>query len=68
MSKAAKKRRMRGDEDCPYCGNDDACQMDWGEMEAVGECDWQFQQIVKCDECGRRWMDCFTMSDVRELC
>lgn len=67
MSKAAKRRRIRegGDSPCPYCGNEETDEFDYGETEP--EKGGTFIQKVGCPNCGRRWEDEYRLIDVHEL-
>lgn len=69
LTPAAKKHRLKHPYStvCPFCGEDDELgdNLDYQDLDPVE--DGSIEQKVSCNNCGRAWMDVFTLSDVREL-
>lgn len=53
----------RADDVCHHCGHEDG--LDYGDLNPVEG--GNIEQIVKCPQCGERWMDVFTLSEQRPL-
>lgn len=62
LSKPAKKRYIDVDGiRCPYCNSYD--------IAAIGPILWNMrgaQQKITCLQCGKEWVDIYTLSDVKE--
>lgn len=57
-------RLNRADDVCHHCGHEEG--LDYGDLDPVEGGD--IEQMVKCPQCGERWMDVFTLTEQRALC
>ncbi len=64
LSKAAKKRHLEsgGDGGCPFCGDEDMGNLDYGEPEP--EMDGVLKQTATCLACNCQWIDEYKLVNV----
>ena len=60
LTKKQKKDYFKHPFNCPYCGSDDIR----GDAAEMG---MDAYQIIKCDACGKKWADCYTLTDIEEI-
>ena len=67
MTKAARRRHIDtgGQECCPFCGAEYEANVDVEPFDVSEE--GEVEQAAQCNQCGRAWVDTFTLSRVREI-
>lgn len=61
MNKEQKKRYMKDQSKCPYCGSTSLTGKSFDTDSG------SVSQFVTCSECGKSWRDVYTFSDVEEV-